>query len=301
MKAGHVGRMCRQAFNQLIAEVEAGKSETLLAYLKAMALFHNYSLTNTTLIHHQKPDATHVAGYRTWQRQGRQVKKGSRGLVILPPIVRRVEGAEETEDMDDLEEPDVVGFKTAYLFDIRQTEGKPLPDLAKVKGDPGVYLDRLKRFIAGCGIRLQRSDRLGLTEGVSSGGVITANKNLSAAETFSVMVHELAHELLHQHEDQRQSHTLREAQAEAIAYVVAQAVGLECSTSCSDYLQLHGADQDTLTDLLERVQETAVMIISAIKDPENHQDVASCQVARMAAAQKKKTPAGNRRACDKSL
>jgi hypothetical protein len=104
------------------------------AWLRTAARFHQYSFLNTLLIHAQRPDATHVAGYRVWQSLGRQVDKGQRGIRILAPIVRRIELDQEQQVQapppDTPARPGpartVVGFRPAYVWDVAQTSGKPL-------------------------------------------------------------------------------------------------------------------------------------------------------------------------------
>ena len=93
--------------------------------------------------------------------------------------------------------------ETTYVFDISQTDGKPLPDFARASGDPGGYTKRLKAFIAQRGIKLDYSERIAPDRGVSSGGRITLLPDLLPAEEFSVLTHELAHEMTHQTEDTR--------------------------------------------------------------------------------------------------
>jgi len=117
MKPNHAAKISKQAFSKLVEAVEAGRSKTLVEYLRAMGRFHKYSLANTMLIHFQKPDATHVAGYRNWQNLGRYVKKGEHGLAIIAPIVRRKSIGEDEQGKEPAEEI-IVAFKTAYVFDI---------------------------------------------------------------------------------------------------------------------------------------------------------------------------------------
>ena len=113
MKTNHARKVSEQAFNELVEAVEAGKSQKLVDYLKAMGKFHNYSLGNAILIGFQKPDATHVAGFRTWKRLGRYVKKGEHGIAIMAPITHRTKRSEET---DDKEREDEVITTTRALF-----------------------------------------------------------------------------------------------------------------------------------------------------------------------------------------
>jgi hypothetical protein len=89
MKTNHARKVSEQAFKELVDAVEAGKSQKLVEYLKAMGRFHNYSLGNAILIGFQKPRAMRVAGFRTWQKLGRYVKRNEKGIAIMAPIVRR--------------------------------------------------------------------------------------------------------------------------------------------------------------------------------------------------------------------
>jgi hypothetical protein len=268
MRTNDVKSIARQAFDRLVEAVEAGKSEKLVGYLKAMGKFHHYSVGNAILIGFQKPDATHVAGYRTWQKLGRYVRKDEQGIAIMAPIVwrsRTVDRSDETEDEKGREEEMAVAFKTAYVFDVSQTEGKPLPDFARVDGDPGVYAERLKEYVSSRGIKLEYREALGPAEGVSCGGVIKVRKGLLAAEEFSVLVHELAHEMVHKNRDRMpKDKKVRETEAEAVAFVVCHGVGLETNGASSDYIQLYDGDRKTLLESLERIQRTAAEILGAI-------------------------------------
>jgi len=86
MKRDEVRKVAREAFDQLVKDVEAGKSDTLKAYLKAMGRFHRYSVGNAILIQLQQPDSIHVAGFRAWHKLGRHVKKNEKGIVIMAPV-----------------------------------------------------------------------------------------------------------------------------------------------------------------------------------------------------------------------
>jgi antirestriction protein ArdC len=267
MQVKHARRISEQAFNKLIEAVEAGKSHKLVEYLRVMGRFHNYSLGNAILIGFQRPDATRVAGYRTWQKLGRFVKKGENGIAIMAPIVyRRKIGTEET-DGKETEDETVTTFKTAHVFDVSQTEGKPLPDFAKVGGDPGIYAEKLREYVASRGIKLEYSEAIGAAEGISSGGLIRLKKGLSTADEFSVLVHELAHEMVHKNRDSMPKDTkFRETEAEAVAFVVCHGVGLDASSASSDYIQLYDGDKKTLLQSLERIQRTAAEILAAITE-----------------------------------
>jgi antirestriction protein ArdC len=271
MKRDEVRKVASEAFDQLVRDVEAGKSETLQQYLKAMGRFHRYSVGNAILIQLQKGDATHVAGFRAWQRLGRQVKKGEHGIAIMAPVVYRKKAQENSEDKDRAAVDEMIAtFKTAYVFDISQTEGRPLPEFARARGDPGSYLERLERFISGKGIKLERGD-LRIAEGASIGGTILLKASLAPADAFSVLVHEAAHEMLHQDPSSRpKERTVREAEAEAVAYVVCQGIGLDVNTASSDYIQLYDGDKKTLLASLERIERTAGEILEAVTAEDGH-------------------------------
>ena len=129
----------------LIEQLEAGHGDALTAYLNAMSRFHNYSFGNILEIARQKPDAIHVAGLYTWNQLGRRVKKGEKGIRILAPIigVRGKKDEEAEKDLTRQNVPILVGFRAAYVFDVSQTEGKELPEHARVSGDAGANRDRL--------------------------------------------------------------------------------------------------------------------------------------------------------------
>jgi hypothetical protein len=133
--------------------------------------------------------------------------------------------------------PVLVGFRTAYVFDISQTEGAELPEHARVSGDAGTNRDRLIEFVNAQGIELEFNERIAPAMGMSYGGKIVLLPGQSKAEEFSTLVHELSHEMLHK-ADRRTAMTkvVRETEAEAIAFVVSKAVGLETGTASADYV-----------------------------------------------------------------
>lgn len=281
MKTEEAKQLAKKAIDELALAVADGHSESLTAYLAAMARFHRYSLGNTLLIAMANPDATHVAGYRAWQRLGRQVRQGERGISILAPIwvrpppqhgKRSTTGdlAQEatTGGLSDIPHETVVSFKCTTVFDISQTDGAPLPEFATVCGEPSVCLDRLEAFIASRGICLKRTRLRNGALGMSTGGTILLRGDLTPAETFATLVHETAHELLHQGDaGLKLSRTIRETEAEAVAFVVCKGVGLETTTASSDYIQLYDGTKETLLVSLERIRTTAGEILAAIDAP----------------------------------
>jgi hypothetical protein len=150
------------------------------------------------------------------------------------------------------------------VFDVAQTDGRPLPEFAQARGEPWEYTGRLIEFAAGQGIKVEFSDALVSAHGMSAGGKILVRTGLPPAEEFSVLAHELAHELLHRDEDELLSRTVRETEAEAVAFVVCQAVGLEAMNPAVDYIKLYQGSKETLLESLQRIREAAVEIIGAI-------------------------------------
>jgi len=257
-----------KALDALVQAVERAESEQLKAYLSMLGRFHRYSVGNVLLIAMQRPGATRVAGFRAWQKLGRQVKEGEKGIRIFAPIVWRKtkddkqEGKEGGESRDAEE---LVRFRSVCVFDVAQTEGRPLPEFARARGEPGEYTGRLMQFAAEQGIKVEFSDALVSALRMSAGGKILVRKGLSPAEEFSVLAHELAHELLHRGEEEKpSSRTVRETEAEAVAFVVCQAIGLEAVSAAADYIRLYQGSKETLLESLQRIREVAVEIIGAI-------------------------------------
>jgi antirestriction protein ArdC len=269
MKLEEIKNRTKDAVDYLVQSLESGRSEVLTQYLGAMARFHTYSFGNVMLIARQKPDASNVAGIRTWNSLGRFVKRGEKGILILAPMVgyRRLR-QEETAAEDDAKEErkqELVGFRAVYVFDVSQTEGKELPTLTEVQGDVSGYRERLFKFVESQGVELSYSERIAPTKGLSHSGKITLLSGMQPAEEFSTLVHEIGHEMLHRG-DRRTLTTkqVRETEAEAVAFVVCQAVGLHTGTASQDYIQIWHGDANLLRESLEAVQHTAAVILGGI-------------------------------------
>jgi hypothetical protein len=256
----------------LIEQLEAGHSDALTAYLNAMSRFHNYSFGNILEIARQKSDATRVAGFWKWKELGRSVKKGEKGIRILAPIVgiKRKKDAEikASNDPAAINKPVLVGFRSAYVFDVSQTEGAELPELREVSGDVGENYDRLVSFIERQGIELVFTEKIAPALGMSYGGRIAILPGQSKAETFATLVHELAHERLHKAERRTATTKIvRETEAEAIAFVVGKAIGLETGSASADYIALYHGNASLLAESLEVVQQTSAVILAALQPP----------------------------------
>jgi antirestriction protein ArdC len=263
MKSEQIKEITDKAADQLVAALNAGRSEALTGYLKAIGRFHRYSLHNVLLIASQKPEASYVAGFRTWNQLGRFVKKGEKGILILAPIVRR-----KSENEDEREEStSIAGSRAAYVFDVSQTDGKELPHIGMVQGDPREYGERLHTFVHAQGISVEYSSEIAPARGTSSGGHITLLPGQSPAEEFSTLAHELAHELLHRGDRRGStSRRIRETEAEAAAFVVCHAVGLETGSAACDYIQLWNGDAQLLTESLGHVRQAASQMLTALTD-----------------------------------
>ncbi len=256
--------------NALIEQLESGHSDALTAYLNAMSRFHTYSFGNILEIARQKPDAVRVAGMYAWNHLGRRVKKGEKGIRILAPIigVRRKPDAEAEKDITTQNRAVLVGFRSAYVWDISSTDGPPLPEMEHVKGDVGENRDRLIAFLEKQGIELEFNERISPALGASYGGKIVLLPGQSPAEEFSTLVHEAGHELLmHASRRTTTTKTVRETEAEAIAFVVGKAVGLETGRASASYIQIYHGNASLLAESLEVIQRTSAVILAALEAP----------------------------------
>jgi antirestriction protein ArdC len=267
MKVEEVKQITNKALQELAASLESGQSQALTAYLKTMALFSKYSLNNLFLIARQRPDARRIAGYQTWRKLGRFVRKGEKGIAIIAPLVHR---KPEIESLESTENKSVVsGFKVAHVFSEEQTDGEPLPEIGRVTGDPGYFLSRLEQFVRENGIELRYSDEIAPARGMAERGKITVLPEQTPAETFATLVHEVAHSELHFGDRRAEtSKRIRETEAESVAYVVCSAIGLETGTAAQDYVGLYGGDSNLLLQSLQYIQQAANRILTAIA-PEN--------------------------------
>ena len=264
MKKEEAIQMADQAIKALQEDLKAGRSDSLLRYLDSMSRFHSYSWTNSLLIAMQNQEATLVAGFQRWLKQGRHVRKGEKGIGIMAPLVYRNrdnsngQNSGPSQQTDSNGERSIRGFKIVHVFDVTQTEGDELPELATIGGEPGQLLGSIEELIRANGIVLKYEVLPGGAKGVSRKGEIGIAEGLDSPERFAVLAHELAHEWMHDVE-QRQSlpKTVRETEAEAVAYVVCRSFGLDCSTRSSDYIQMYRGDEATLIASLERIQRTA--------------------------------------------
>jgi len=260
MKVDEARKIADSQLEKLSEALRQGKSETLNNYLAAMSKLYRYSFRNLLLIYSQRPDATYVAGFNSWKKLGRWVKKGEKGIVIISPI-RLAKKDSEQEGADETQ----TAFKASYVFDVSQTEGEDVAEFATVKGDPGAYTDSLKQLIQNCSFTLEYSKDLGSALGLSKGKTIIIEEGLAPAVEFSVLVHEVAHALLHQNGDRgEKTKTVVETEAEAVAFVVSSAIGLDTNTAASDYIQLYNGDHETLKESLDAIHKASSIILTAV-------------------------------------
>jgi len=263
MNTSEIKQLSEDAVTKLMEALERGESETFKNYLQTMARFHKYSWQNSMLIISQCPTASHVAGYQTWRKLGRQVVKGAKGIAILAPLV----GKAKPEEQQDGEEKRLFGFRAVYVFDVASTTGEELPEFATITGDPQQYMKRLTAFVTAKGITLSYSDEIAPAKGQCSGKAITLLPTLQPAEAFAVLVHEVAHSALHFGERRKETtKKIRETEAEAVAFVVSSAIGLDVNSSCSDYILSYEGTKDTLAESLAFVQHTASEILQGIAE-----------------------------------
>jgi hypothetical protein len=260
MTTDELKTLTTDALDKLAALLDEGHSDQLTALLKTMGRFHCYSFHNICLITAQCPTATRVAGFQAWRTLGRFVRRGEKGIAILAPII----GRRKTEPVAD-DAKAVVGFRAAYVFDLAQTDGEPLPDAAKATGDAGANTLTLRNAIIESGIAIDFADDLDGALGMSVGGRIKVLSGLQAAEELVVLAHEWAHELLHRADDRPASRDTRELEAEAVAFVVGEAVGLSVGNAARDYIHLYRGDRDALTKSLDRIQRAASKILDALE------------------------------------
>jgi len=268
-------------------------SERYKEYLRVMSKFHNYSFNNTLLIAMQKPDASLIAGFNAWKNNfKRNVMKGEKGIKILAPSPFKIK--QEMEKIDPATQKPVIGadgkpvteekeitipaFKVVSVFDVSQTEGKEIPNLAvdMLTGD----VERFKDVFAA----LEKTSPVPIGFEKIEGGAhgyyhleekrIAIDEGMSELQTLKTAIHEIAHAKLHDidlnapvtEQTDRPDRRTREVQAESVAYAVCQHYGLDTSDYSFGYVAgwSSGRELDELKSSLETIRSAAAEIINSI-------------------------------------
>jgi len=266
-----------QSFERLASLTDqALRSDEMRNWLKCISRFWNYSFRNTVLIAMQRPDATLVAGMKTWNQMGRKVKKGEHGIAILVPVLvtkQKPEGESEkeqeimSETSEELEK--VLRFRTGYVFDISQTEGDPLPQLQWWSdGDaPAELLERIKTAMVRDGIIVREVEVTVAgkeARGVSMGGVVEVISNSALLAKASTHIHEWAHEIRRRKPDELQSREVEEVIVEAVAFVVLSRWGLNPENN-ANYIALWQGGKDHLRKNMETIKSLSTEILEKIE------------------------------------
>ena len=272
---------------------ELFESERYKEYLRVMSKFHNYSFNNTLLIAMQKPDASLVAGFSSWKNNfGRNVMKGEKGIKIIAPSPFTVKQEVEKTDpqtgkpvigkdgkpVTEEKEIKVPAYKVVSVFDVSQTEGRELPDIAvdELTGD----VDRFKDFFSA----LEQASPVPIGFEKIEGGAhgyyhlegkrIAIDEGMSNLQTLKTAIHEIAHAKLHdidlnapkEEQKPRVDRRTREVEAESVAYTVCQHYGLDTSDYSFGYVAgwSSGKELAELRGSLETIRSTAAEMINAI-------------------------------------
>lgn len=265
-----------ERLTQAVEEITTG--DDWRAFLVMAARFHTYSPNNVLLILIQRPEATRVAGYRTWQSMGRQVRKGEKGLAVLAPCTyrRKDEGAQAaaTPPADPTKAPDdtkpakvLRGFRVVHVFDVSQTEGDPLPELerpALLEGDaPAELWDQLANQVQEAGFSLERGECNG-ANGCTSylTRTVRVRSDVDPAQGAKTLAHELAHVKLHDGTEYATGCRGRaEVEAESVAYLVCEAAGMESTTYSFPYVAGWAQEADVVKATAARVLAAARQIV----------------------------------------
>ena len=274
---------------------ELFESERYREYLRVMSKFHNYSFNNTLLIAMQKPDASLVAGFSAWKNNfGRNVMKGQKGIKIIAPSPYKVK--QEMKKIDPHTQQPIIGkdgkpvteekeitipaYKVVSVFDVSQTEGKELPDIAvdELTGDVERYRDFFAALEKTSPVPIGFEQIPGSSHGYYhlEDKRIAIQEGMSELQTLKTAIHEIAHAKLHdidlnapENEQQpRVDRRTREVEAESVAYTVCQHYGLDTSDYSFGYVAGWSSDRELseLKSSLETIRSAAAEIINSIDE-----------------------------------
>lgn len=293
----------KDRMREIVDSIENGikelfESDKYRQYLSTMSRFHRYSVNNTMLIYMQRPDATHVAGFNKWRDQfGRNVLKGEKGIRIIAPTpykkkVEEIKTDPETNapvlDADGkaiIEEKEIriPMFKVVSVFDVSQTAGKPLPQLAAdLSGNVQQYEVFMEALRRASPVPMEIKPVARDTDGFFSAKAqsITIRAGMSEVQTVCAAVHEIAHAKLHDYEHMTEladdgetilvpgekSRNTEEVEAESISYAVCQYYGIETGENSFGYIATwsKGKELKELRASLETINKTASELITDI-------------------------------------
>jgi len=293
----------KDRMREIVDSIENGikelfESDKYRKYLATMSRFHRYSVNNTMLIYMQRPDATHVAGFNKWRDQfGRNVLKGEKGIRIIAPTpykkkVEEIKTDPETNapilDADGkavIEEKEIriPMFKVVSVFDVSQTAGKPLPQLAAdLSGNVQQYEVFMEALRRASPVPMEIKPVARDTDGFFSikAQSITIRAGMSEVQAVCAAVHEIAHAKLHDYEHMTEladdgetilvpgekSRNTEEVEAESISYAVCQYYGIETGENSFGYIATwsKGKELKELRASLETINKTASELITDI-------------------------------------
>ncbi len=241
-------------------------------YLRVMARFHRYSFNNTLLIAMQCPGATRLAGFQTWKKFGRHVKKGEKGIKVIAPAPYKKTIEQDGEETVVL----VPHFKVVSTYDIGQTEGKPLPSIATpLMGSVDSFDDFMTALEQVSPVPIGFEDISGSAHGYYSPMEkrIAVRECMSEQQTIKTLIHEISHAKLHdvdlsKPKDERPQidRQTMECQAESVAFTVCQHFGLDTSGYSFGYVAgwSSGKELKELRSSLEIIRNTAAEIIDSV-------------------------------------
>ena len=272
---------------------QSGNLEKYQAYLRTMSHFHHYSVNNQMLIFSQCPHATLVAGYQKWQNQfSRHVLRGEKGISILAPTPYKIKVEKEKLDpvtklplldadgntITEEKEVQIPMFRPVKVFDVSQTDGKPLPErvqspVAELTGNVEHYeafMEALRRISP---VPIEMKPLSNDLDGFFSPSKqsITLRDGMSEVQTVCAAVHEIAHSKLHDYAKQPNSQpkdsSTEEIEAESIAYTVCAYFGIETSANSFGYVATWSKDKDlkAFKDSLGTIRKTSSELISGVE------------------------------------
>lgn len=293
----------RERLQQITAGIEQGikelfESEKYMRYLSVMSRFHRYSVNNTMLIYMQKPDATLVAGYNKWKNQfERHVKRGEHGITIIAPTPFKKKIEEQKLDPDtkapmldqdgkvimEEREVEIPMFRPVKVFDVSQTDGKPLPELAStLSGSVQNYEAFMEALRRSAPVPLSVEPMVANMDGYFSPDQqrIAIRTGMSEVQTVSAAVHEIAHSKLHNYAQvqeeaaragdkeppKKKDRNTEEVEAESISYAVCQYFGIQTGENSFGYIAnwSQGKELPELRASLETINKAAGELIADI-------------------------------------